>query len=179
MQGVQAPLQPTGVCAHPGVQQTAARSTLAPRSRRLGWGCCLARTRPKGSPPGTWWVRRPRPHRCRASEVCLWTPPQGSRACLWTSLECGPSCWALIKVSCLGSLWGWEGVTAKRVRAVAQGFLPSDPRIEAVSVFLPRSPVAVDSREPGGWGGRPSPAQPRGVILKVPQESKEELGRDP
>lgn len=95
------------------------------------------------------------------------------------SLECGPSCWALIKVSCLGSLWGWEGVTAKRVRAVAQGFLPSDPRIEAVSVFLPRSPAAVDSREPGGWGGCPSPAQPRGVILKVPQESKGELGRDP
>lgn len=62
---------PQGVPAHPGVQRTAARSTLALRSRRPGWGHCLARTWPKGSPPGTWWVCRPRPHRCRSSEVCL------------------------------------------------------------------------------------------------------------
>lgn len=129
VQAVQALVQLTGGPCPPRGPVDSRRGTLALRSRRPGWGHCLARTWPKGSPPGTWWVCWPRPHRCRSSEVCLClASPQVSRACLWTCLERGPSCWALIRVSCPGFTVGLGGGCSQACQRCGTGLLALRPQ---------------------------------------------------
>lgn len=112
----------------------------------------------------------------------VWTPPQGSRAYLWMCLECGPSCWALIKVSCPGFTVGLGVGHSQACQGCGTGFLALRSQNRG-SERLPAQ-VTSDSRQRAGsqnllfirWlGWTPFPCStPRGYLKVI----KRGLGQD-